>query len=178
MQVAVYLRDQADLFARICNYFDSKNFGILDAKIHTTKDGYALDTFLVTEPAFASNYRDIINLIEHELTDVLAKQAPLTTPNQGRLSRMSRNFPLVPTVELRPDDKGQYFLLSISANDKNGLLYSVANLLAKYKINLHTAKIMTLGERVEDVFLVDGPALHNPKNQIQFESELLDALRI
>ena len=178
LQVAVYLRDQADLFARICNYFDSKNFGILDAKIHTTKDGYALDTFLVTEPAFASNYRDIINLIEHELTDVLAKQAPLTTPNQGRLSRMSRNFPLVPTVELRPDDKGQYFLLSISANDKNGLLYSVANLLAKYKINLHTAKIMTLGERVEDVFLVDGPALHNPKNQIQFESELLDALRI
>ena len=37
---------------------------------------------------------------------------------------------------------------------------------------------MTLGERVEDVFLVDGAALHNPKNQIQFESELLDALRI
>ncbi|WMW82430.1 [protein-PII] uridylyltransferase [Undibacterium cyanobacteriorum] len=178
LQVAVYVRDQADLFARICNYFDGKNFGILDAKIHTAKNGYALDTFLVTEPAFASNYRDIINLIEHELSDVLSKQAPLTTPNQGRLSRLSRNFPLVPTVELRPDDKGQYFLLSISANDKNGLLYSVASLLAKYKINLHTAKVMTLGERVEDVFLIDGPALHNPKNQIQFESELLDALRI
>ena len=178
LQVTVYLRDQADLFARICNYFDGKNFGILDAKIHTTKDGYALDTFLVTEPAFASNYRDIITLIEHELAEVLAKQSPLTTPNQGRLSRLSRNFPLVPTVELRPDDKGQYFLLSISANDKNGLLYSVASVLAKYKINLHTAKIMTLGERVEDVFLVDGAALHNPKNQIQFESELLDALRI
>ncbi len=178
LQVTVYLRDQADLFARICNYFDGKNFGILDAKIHTTKDGYALDTFLVTEPAFASNYRDIITLIEHELAEVLAKQSPLTTPNQGRLSRLSRNFPLVPTVELRPDDKGQYFLLSISANDKNGLLYSVASVLAKYKINLHTAKIMTLGERVEDVFLVDGAALHNPKNQIQFESELLEALRI
>jgi [protein-PII] uridylyltransferase len=178
LQVTVYVHDQADLFARICNYFDSKNFAILDAKIHTTKSGYALDTFLVTEPAFASNYRDIINLIEHELAEVLAKQTPLSTPNQGRLSRLSRNFPLVPTVELRPDDKGQYFLLSISANDRNGLLYSVAGVLAKYKINLHTAKIMTLGERVEDVFLVDGAALHNPKNQIQFESELLDALRI
>ncbi len=178
MQVTVYVRDQADLFARICNYFDGKNFAILDAKIHTTKSGYALDTFLVTEPAFASNYRDILNLIEHELSETLAKQAPLTTPNQGRLSRLSRNFPLVPTVELRPDDKGQYFLLSISANDKNGLLYSIASVLAKYKINLHTAKIMTLGERVEDVFLVDGAILHNPKNQIQFESELLETLRI
>ncbi len=178
LQVTVYLPDQADLFARICNYFDSKNFAILDAKIHTTKSGYALDTFLVSEPAFASNYRDIINLIEHELADVLAKQIPLSTPNQGRLSRLSRNFPLVPTVELRPDDKGQYFLLSISANDRNGLLYSIASVLAKYKINLHTAKVMTLGERVEDVFLIDGQSLHNPKNQIQFESELLDALRI
>jgi [protein-PII] uridylyltransferase len=178
LQVTVYLPDQADLFARICNYFDSKNFAILDAKIHTTKSGYALDTFLVTEPAFASNYRDIINLIEHELAEVLSKQVPLSTPNHGRLSRLSRNFPLVPTVELRPDDKGQYFLLSISANDRNGLLYSIAGVLAKYKVNLHTAKVMTLGERVEDVFLVDGAALHNPKNQIQFESELLDALRI
>lgn len=178
LQVTAYLRDQPDLFARICNYFDGKNFAILDAKIHTTKSGYALDTFLVTEPAFASNYRDILNLIEHELSETLSKQAPLTTPNQGRLSRLSRNFPLVPTVELRPDDKGQYFLLSISANDKNGLLYSIASVLAKHKVNLHTAKIMTLGERVEDVFLVDGAVLHNPKNQIQFESELLEALRI
>lgn len=178
LQVTVYLRDQADLFARICNYFDSKNFAILDAKIHTTQSGYALDTFLVTEAAFANHYRDIINLIEHELSESLSKQAPLTTPSQGRLSRLSRHFPLAPTVELRPDDKGQYHLLSISANDRNGLLYAIASILAKYKINLHTAKIMTLGERVEDVFLIDGAYLNNPKNQIQFESELLDALRV
>ncbi len=178
LQVTAYVRDQADLFARICNYFDGKNFDILDAKIHTTKAGYALDTFLVTAPNFSGNYRDIINLIEHELSEALSKQTPLGAPNQGRLSRMSRNFPLVPTVELRPDDKAQYFLLSISANDRNGLLYSIASVLAKYKINLHTAKIMTLGERVEDVFLVDGSVLHNPKSQILFESELLDTLRI
>ena len=52
LQIAVYTKDQPDLFARICSYFDRKNFSILDAKIHTTKHGYALDTFLVTEPAF------------------------------------------------------------------------------------------------------------------------------
>lgn len=178
LQVTVYVQDQADLFARICNYFDSKNFGILDAKIHTTKSGYALDTFLVIEPAFANNYRDIINLIEHELATVLTQQTALSPPNRGRLSRMSRTFPIVPSVDLRPDERGQYYLLSISANDRNGLLYSIANVLTKYKINLHTAKIMTLGERVEDVFLVDGASLQRTKNQLQFETELLDALRI
>ncbi|MFZ6765954.1 [protein-PII] uridylyltransferase [Undibacterium sp. Di26W] len=178
LQITVYVKDQPDLFARICNYFDGKNFGILDAKIHTSKSGYALDTFLVIEPAFANNYRDIINLLEHELTEVLTRQTPLSPPNRGRLSRMSRTFPIVPTVNLRPDDRGQYYLLSISANDRNGLLYAIANILTKHKINLHTAKIMTLGERVEDVFIVDGPALQGARSQIQFETDLLDALRI
>jgi len=178
LQVAVYVPDQPDLFARICSYFDRKNFSILDAKIHTTKNGYALDTFLVTEQNFAKSYRDIISLIEHELGELLQSQAPLPPPGKGRLSRLSRTFPIQPTVDLRPDEKGQYYLLSVAANDRTGLLYSIANVLTKYRINLHTAKIMTLGERVEDVFLVDGPALNNARNQILLETDLLDALKV
>jgi len=178
LQIAVYIKDQPDLFARICSYFDRKNFSILDAKIHTTKHGYALDTFLVTEQSFAKSYRDIISLIEHELCELLESQAPLQAPSKGRLSRLSRTFPLQPTVDLRPDEKGQYYLLSVAANDRTGLLYSIANVLAKYKINLHTAKIMTLGERVEDVFLVDGAPLQNQRVQLQLETELLEALKV
>ncbi|HEX8884476.1 MAG TPA: [protein-PII] uridylyltransferase [Noviherbaspirillum sp.] len=176
LQVTVYVKDQPDLFVRICSYFERKNFSILDAKIHTTRNGYALDTFLVTEPAFANNYRDIINLIEHELGQCLSSSEPLPPPRKGRLSRLSRTFPFTPTVDLRPDERGQYYLLSVSASDRNGLLYAIANVLAKYRVNLHTAKIMTLGERVEDVFLVDGPVLQHARSQIQLERELLDAL--
>lgn len=178
LQVAVYVKDQPDLFARICSYFDHKNFSILDAKIHTTKHGYALDTFLITEPTFADSYRDLISLIEHELTDILKLQVALPSPSKGRLSRLCRNFPATPTVDLRPDERGRYYLLTVSANDRNGLLYSIANVLAKYKVNLHTAKVMTLGERIEDVFLIDGSVLSNPRSQIQLESDLLDALRV
>ncbi len=178
LQVTVYVKDQPDLFAQICGYFDRKNFSILDAKIHTTRHGYALDTFLVTEPAFANSYRDIINLIEHELTRLLRSHEPLQPPIKARLSRLSRTFPATPTVDLRPDDRGQYYLLTVSANDRTGLLYSIANILARYKINLHTAKIMTLGERVEDVFLIDGPMLAHARSQIQLETDLLDALRV
>jgi [protein-PII] uridylyltransferase len=178
LQVMAYVKDQPDLFARICSYFDRKNFSILDAKIHTTRDGYALDTFLITDEHFANNYRDIISLIEHELCEVLTHQEPLSPPLRARLSRMSRNFPITPTVELRPDERGQFWLLSIAANDRNGLLYAIASVLARYRINLHTAKIMTLGERVEDVFLIDGQALNNQRVQVQLETELLDALKI
>jgi len=178
LQVAVYIKDQPDLFARICSYFDRKNFSILDAKIHTTHHGYALDTFLVTEQNFANSYRDIISLIEHELCALLSSVEELPAPGKGRLSRLSRNFPIQPTVDLRPDERGQYYLLSIAANDRTGLLYSIANVLAKYKINLHTAKVMTLGERVEDVFLIDGPSLNVARNQIQLETDLLEAIKV
>ncbi|WP_296001408.1 [protein-PII] uridylyltransferase [Rugamonas sp.] len=178
LQIAVYIKDQPDLFARICSYFDRKNFSILDAKIHTTRHGYALDTFLVTEQSFANNYRDIINLVEHELCGLLSSPGPLPAPSKGRLSRLSRTFPMQPTVDLRPDERGQYYLLSVAANDRTGLLYSIANVLTKYKINLHTAKVMTLGERVEDVFLVDGAGLNNARNQLQLETDLLDALKV
>lgn len=176
LQVTVFIKDQPDLFMSICSYFERKNFSILDAKIHTTRNGYALDTFLVTEPNFANNYRDIINLIEHELSRSLSSDDALPPPRKGRLSRLSRTFPFTPTVDLRPDERGQYYLLSVSASDRNGLLYSIASVLAKYRVNLHTAKILTLGERVEDVFLVDGPVLQHARSQIQLERELLDAL--
>jgi len=178
LQVAVYAKDQRDLFARICSYFDRQNFSILDAKVHTTRHGYALDTFLVTDTMFANHYRDIISLVEHELSELLTSQAPLPPPIKGRLSRLSRTFPITPTVDLRPDERGQYYLLSVSASDRNGLLYAIASVLAKYKVNLHTAKVMTLGERVEDVFLVDGPVLNNARSQIQLETELLEALHV
>ena len=178
LQVAVYIKDQPDLFARICSYFDRKNFSILDAKIHTTRHGYALDTFLVTDENFAGSYRDIISLIEHELCALLLSQDPLPPFSRGRLSRLSRTFPITPTVDLRPDERGQYYVLSVAANDRTGLLYAIASVLARYRISLHTAKILTLGERVEDVFLVDGPALANPRVQVQLETDLLDALKI
>jgi [protein-PII] uridylyltransferase len=178
LQVAVYLRDRPDLFARICSYFDRKNFSILDAKVQTTRNGYAIDTFVVSEPNFADNYRELIALIEHDLSRWLQSDNDLPVPEKPRLSRMSRTFPITPTVHLQPDERGQYHLLSISANDRTGLLYSIASVLARYKVNLHTAKITTLGERVEDVFLVDGPMLSNARSQIALESDLLDALRV
>lgn len=68
------------------------------------------------------------------------------------------------------------WVLSVSASDRSGLLYSIARVLAKHDINLQLAKISTLGERVEDTFLVDGAALQHNRSQIEFETELLDAL--
>ena len=176
-QVVVYLRDQEDLFARICGYFDRKNLSVLDARIHTTKHGYALDSFLVVDPGQSSGYRDILMLVESELSETLRIRRPLAPPVRGRISRRSRYFPIQPTVDLRADERGRHYLLSVTANDRTGLLYSIARVLTQHQINLYTARVTTLGERVEDVFLIDGPSLANLKQQLQLETDLLAELR-
>ncbi|HLO94760.1 MAG TPA: [protein-PII] uridylyltransferase, partial [Burkholderiaceae bacterium] len=178
LQVLVYSPDRADLFARICGYFDGAGFNILDAKVHTTRSGYALDTFQVIAPDLDMHHRDLVSLVETRLLAALMAEGPLPEPRRGRLSRRVKSFPYTPRISLRPDERAQRWLLSISTSDRAGLLYAIARVLARHHINLQLAKISTLGERVEDTFLIDGPALQQNKLQLQIEGELLDAISI
>ena len=180
LQIAVYVKDQEDLFARICAYFERHGFSIWDARIHTTKHGYALDTFQISGSNLVDeggSYRDLIQLVEYELTAALQINDPLPSPSMGRLSRQSRTFPIQPRVHMTPDERGHYYALSLSTSDRTGLLYAISRILAKHQVSLHTARINTLGERVEDVFLLDAANLSkNPKLQILLETDLLEAL--
>jgi [protein-PII] uridylyltransferase len=176
IQVLVYTPDQSDLFARICGFFDSEGFSILDARVHTTGNGYALDTFQVVSDALQEHHRELIAMIEAELPRTLAAQGELPPPAKARVSRRVKSFPVAPRVSLSPDDKAQRWLLSVSCSDRSGLLYRIARILAKHRINLQLAKVMTLGERVEDNFLIDGAELQHNKKQIEIETELLEAL--
>ncbi|HKO68069.1 MAG TPA: ACT domain-containing protein, partial [Burkholderiaceae bacterium] len=175
----IYVKDQKGLFARVCGYFDSRNLSILDARVHTTRHGYALDTFLVTDHGRARHYRELLSQIEHELAEWIANEHALPAPvppGKYRQSRQSRQFPVSPTVQLQPDERGSRYLLSVVATDRLGLLYSIARVLAEHEIEVHTAKVLTLGERAEDVFLISGTKLGSAKGQLAIESDLLDAL--
>ncbi len=177
LQVVIYVPDQRQLFARICGYFGSLGFSIVDAKVYTTRHGYALDTFQILDTGSVAHPRDMIAQIEKDLAEWLARQAPLPLSTQGRVSRRVKHFPIAPEVRLVPDEKGQYYSLSVTAGDRPGLLYAIARVLSRYDVNLHTAKIATLGERAEDVFVVSGAALANSKTALQLETELIEALQ-
>ena len=177
LQVMIYSPDQPFLFARICSYFETLGFSIVDAKIYTTRHGYALDTFQVLGTGSFPDYRDMIRLIEVELAGKIARQDSLPVPTQGRISRQLRHFPITPEVHLNADEKGQYYALSVIAGDRPGLLYRVATVLGQYKLNLHTAKIATLGERAEDTFVISGDDLSRPRSVLQLEQDLLGALQ-
>ena len=181
LQVLVYSPDQPEIFARICGYFDRAGYSIQDAKVHTTKHGYALDTFQVMHLSLDTDvigaHRDFIKLIETQLIEAIRPGTPLPVPSRGRVSRRVKSFPMPPRVSLRPDERGQRWLLSVSASDRSGLLYTIARVLSTHGVNIQIAKVSTLGERVEDTFLVDGPALQDARGQLEIETELLEGLQ-
>jgi [protein-PII] uridylyltransferase len=176
LQVLVYALDQSDLFARICGYFDESDFSILDARVHTTRNGHALDSFQIVAPNLAEHYRELTTMVELRLAQTIDARGPLPPPTMGRVSRRVKSFPVTPRVDLKPDEKAQRWLLSISASDRNGLLYCISRVLARYEASVELAKVTTLGERVEDTFLISGPQLQVNKLQIEIETELLKVL--
>lgn len=179
IQVLVYTQDQPELFARLCAFFGRTHYSIADAKVYTTRHGYALDTFHVFIPEnHVGDYRDMINFIEFELASSLKQSGPIELPGTGRISRHLKYFPITPQVIIRPDDKANYFVLSIVTGDRPGLLARITKVLTDNRLEVHSAKIMTLGSRTEDSFLITGPGLAEDKTVIALEGQLLSALRL
>lgn len=176
VQVMAYTLDQKDLFMRLTGFFSRMGLSILDAKVHTTRHGRALDSFILRNPCEEEDYGGILCRIEQDLPAVLQNPEKIVRPPTVRISRQVRHFPITPTVNLSADESGRH-ILSIIAVDRPGLLFDVAEVLAEHGIRLETARIATLGGRVEDSFLLSGGELSRAARAIKLERELLERLQ-
>lgn len=176
INIIVYEKSSNGLFSKIVEYFDSMSFSVFNAKINTTKNGYALNSFLLNHDSFDQLSKNSISKIEVDLFKHLKRQSKVDLSLGGRKSRRSRCFPITPTVVLSADEKNEFHILSLTAGDKPGLLFGIAKVLQQHNISVQTARISTLGERVEDVFVVEGKSLTDRKNSIQLESDLITTL--
>jgi [protein-PII] uridylyltransferase len=176
VEVLVHAPDEDALFARICGFFAGMRYSVLQARIHTTRDGHVLDTFLVMDEQSRTAYRDILNYIEFELAACLNQRAPLADLAPGRLPRQMKAFPLQPEAMLSAGVDTDTWLLTVTAGDRPGLLYDVTRLLGRHGVTVRTARINTLGQRAEDVFVVAGERLGQPEIRLAIERELIAAL--
>ena len=184
MQILVFVKDQDALFERIASYFHEQQINIYEAQIHTSSNGYALDSFLVESPRFTGDTLSFAKIIEENLAAKLDLAQPLTAPDidNTELSatspgqRRSRSFPVRPRIQLDHEENGRYWRLQINTTDTPGILYSLAHVFSQFKINLRMARLLTLGERVEDVFIIEGKALEQQQSQLGFERAIIDAL--
>ena len=176
LQVMVYCPDQRHLFARICAFFSRMHYTIVEAKIHTTQHGYALNSFQIMEVTRSEMaYRDLMNYIEFELTQKIVQAKPVEPIAAGRVSRQLKHFPINTKINIEKDRHGMY-ILSLITGDRPGLLARLAQMLDKHDIHLHRAKINTLGSRAEDVFWISGAILDNPQDSSAFLNELLEKI--
>lgn len=176
IKVFLSLRDKPGLLARVFRTFERNGLSVLEARIHTTRSGNVIDTFLVQDKRNRPNLTEFKSLLTEHLRESLENNQELKPLKAARLSRRSRSFPIKPVIDIEPDDAGKGALLQMTCTDRIGLLYTLARVLASHGVNLVSAKITTLDERVEDVFLIEGEALKNPETVLFIETELLRAI--
>ncbi len=157
IQAMIYTKNQDDLFARICNFFDRMAYSIVEAKIYTTQHGYALNSFSVLDQSGKSvSYSGLLRFIETNLTEKITA-IEIEAPLQGRTSRQVKLTPFSTQVSVFTEQQNSIqHTIEIVAGDRPGLLAKVAFIFLQHNIDLHNAKINTLGNRAEDSFLVSG----------------------
>ena len=174
--ILLYLPDRKDLFLRAVAALGKSGLSVIDARVHTTHHGWALDTFLVTDRYERDDPEILDAKIRKDLLTLLTSDKPLPVAPKGKLSRRSKHFPTRTMVTTVPDESGRAWILNVICTDRPGLLYSISEVLARYGINLQTARIATLGERAEDVFLIDSPTLSDDETLLKLEADLVEAV--
>jgi [protein-PII] uridylyltransferase len=176
IQVMIYSKDQNDMFARICNFFDRMGYNIVEAKIYTTKHAYALDSFIILDQSDNSiSYSGLLKFIESKLASQLDENVTLESPLKGRISRQVKHMPIQAHITITAETENNNHTLDIVANDRPGLLATIAQQFLQYEVVLHNAKINTLGGRAEDMFLISARSNHRLDAQLieQLQQSLL-----
>jgi len=176
----IYTPDRDDLFAIMTAGFDRLNLSIMDARIHTLRNGFALDTFVVLDHAGkpVSDPRALAQL-QKSMRDQLLDPQPGREAMTAGVSRQLKHFPIETRVTFSPSPKGQLTIMEVTAQDRPGLLYQVALALKLCGVNLMAAKVATYGERAEDIFFVNSRErrLLTDRNQLKcLETEVVRRL--
>ncbi|CAB0149808.1 Bifunctional uridylyltransferase/uridylyl-removing enzyme [Pseudidiomarina piscicola] len=153
-ELFIYHLEHEHLFAEVAAVLEHQNLSIHDAQILATRDGFVMDTFVVLqddgEPLTDARH---IERLKQELHDVLRgrRAAPST---QRRLPRRLRSFNVTTKVEFMPSRNARRTTFELTALDRPGLVAQVARVLQQLDLNILTAKISTVGEQAEDLFIV------------------------
>ena len=179
-EIFIYTLDQDNLFALITSLLDHLGLTILDARILTGHSGYALDSFTVLEDSGApirerSRIKEIVTTLHHALSQ---PDAVPILPSR-HISRIQRAFQIPTWVSFREDEANSRTVVELVSWDRPGLLCRVGQAFIECGVQLHNAKIATLGAQVEDVFFVtdrENRPLNNPQKYAALRAALVEQL--
>ena len=178
--VTVYAADHPGLFYRVAGAISLSGANILDARIHTTRDGQALDNFIVADPLgrpFAESAQ--LARLKRTIDDVLTGKVRLADRLAARplARRRAEVFSVEPNVLIDNKASNRYTVVEVAALDRPALLYSLTYALFSARLTIHSAHIATYGERATDTFYVTdltGQKIDNTARLKQIEKRLLE----
>ena len=179
--VTVIAADHPGLFYRIAGGIHLAGGNIIDARIHTSRGGMAVDNFLVQDPlgrpfSEASQLARIRKMIE----DALANRVKLVPQLTARPHSRPRAdaFAVNPAAEFDNAASNRFTVIEVNARDRPALLSRLARALFEAKLMVHSAHIATYGERASDTFYVTdlfGEKVDSVQRLKALEKKLLEA---
>ena len=170
IEIFILTKDKRGIFSAIAVALDHLQLNILDAKINTASNGDLLNTFIVNGPD--RDTKEIVNEISNNLTDLnKIDVSAVYTPRKMTL------FKTAPVINYQNNVQDKYTILELYTHDRPGLISTVAQVFIDCKIHLLNAKLITLGDQVEDVFFIttiDHKALSSNR-KLQIKKALVDA---
>lgn len=154
VQVFVYTQDQMNLFAVTMAVFDQMNLDVLDARIITATRDFALDSYVLLDPSGTLLVdEDSQQELKQRLIDAFKDPTVLKLTNK-RIPRQLRHFEVTTVINFEFNEASDQHIMSLETLDQPGLLARVGQVFLQEKIEVHAARITTLGERAEDMFYI------------------------
>jgi [protein-PII] uridylyltransferase len=171
-RISVFTPDREGLFFRICAGLASAGASIVDARIHTTQDGMALDNLLVQD-ARERPYSDkrLRSRLVRAVEAAIEADQPPEIPSRDSSARRLRAFHVAPSVAIAERASSRTTVVEVNALDRPGLLARLAGAIHRSGLAIHSAHIATYGERAVDVFY-----LSNARGR-KLSAEQIDELR-
>lgn len=181
-QITIYVQDHPGLFARLSGALAVSGASIADAKIFTTKDGMALDSFWVQDlDRSAINDPDKIARLEEAIEQTLSGEIlpARKLAEKPALPRRTDVFKVAPVVFVDNRASNSYTVIEVNGRDRPGLLFDLARAFYDLSLSIASAHVATYGERAVDVFYVRdlfGHKVIHPNKIRAIEERLTDAL--
>ena len=156
-EIFIYTRDRANLFGQTTALLDQMGLSIMDARVMTTDDGHALNSYQVLDQA-GSPVDDPgrMDEIRSGLATELRERPSGGIHVARKLPRRHRHFPVETRVSLSVDEPNHRTVMRLATLDRPGLLAEVGAVFEACDVRLQNAKIATIGAEVEDVFFITG----------------------